>query len=106
MGLPSACAPRWHSKELGRHLWTQWVLDRFDWARAMNYKHSDLRSATIGAQANWTSWKAVVVQALPVAILYVFHATVFSLAPNRVFVIIAILAGRWWLRGQKSWKLL
>jgi len=43
---PSLCGPEWHSAE-GRHVWTQFILDRFGWLQAMNYEHSDLRAAFV-----------------------------------------------------------
>jgi len=54
--VPRLCERGWHSAE-GRHVWTQFLLDRFGWLQAMNSEHSDIRSALV-AEPSVFSWLA------------------------------------------------
>jgi hypothetical protein len=54
--IPSLCDREWHSAE-GRHVWTQFILDRFGWLAAMNHAHSDLEAALL-ARPSALSWLA------------------------------------------------
>lgn len=88
--MPSACGPEWHSAELGRHLWTQWVLDHLGWLRAMTLEHGDLQVAF--SSLSLKAWAAAMVQVIAAIVLVQFDKVLFW---QGMFII--ILLG---VRGQ------
>jgi len=83
--IPSLCDREWHSAE-GRHVWTQFILDKFGCLAAMNQAHSDLEAALL-ARPSALSWLAGFAQ-LGVALLLL---AVFD--PASRVLSLAILAG-------------
>jgi len=92
--LPAACGPSWHSDALGRHAFTQFILDNFDWLQAVNAEHADLHAATFGEYATAGTWTAALVQVLAAIFLLVLHAALFTMSPLHVSILAVCLAGR------------
>lgn len=96
--VPTLCGPEWHST-MGRHAWTQLLLDRFGWLQAMNYAYSDLRTALL-AEPSALSCFAACSQLVAAAVLsllfgYGFQAWV-------PFVAVTFWAVRH--RSSSTWK--
>jgi len=94
--VPAACGPEWHSAELGRHCWTQWVLDHFGWLRTMNLKHHDLQVAF--SETSVTAWASALVQVLTAVALVFCDAVLFSLSPWQAFAVLVLL----WAKGMQG----
>jgi len=97
---PSACGPAWHDAELGRHVWTQWVIDRFGWLHELNLEHSDLRAACCSLSP--TAWAAACAQVLAALTLLVLDSAVFSFAPGQLVAVLLLLWARRRHNGRKA----
>merc|ERR1719229_1141474 len=83
---PSLCDREWHSAE-GRHMWTQFILDRFGWLQAMNSDHSDIRAALV-ADPSVFSWLASFVQLVAAVLL----SAMFGQASCFTLLAVAVVA--------------
>lgn len=97
---PQYCSPAYHSADLGRHVWTQWILDNLAWLRALNYAHDDLRLAVV-AEASWQSWAAAGLLSAAAVLLVFFHVVLWVLSPSSLAAI-GLLAVRRHLRGLRK----
>jgi len=100
--LPSACGPSWHTDALGRHAFTQFILDNFGWLQALNAEHADLRAATLGRDATAGTWAAALVQVLAGITLFLLHALLFTLTAQHVSLLAFCLAGKRMLSNVQS----
>ena len=80
------CGPAWHDAVLGRHMYTQWILDTFAWLQRANEAHPDVPTAlfTEGGGA-----LAAVAQVVVVVLLAVAYLVVFAWDP-RVYATVAV----------------
>jgi len=90
--LPSACGPSWHTAALGRHAFTQFILDNSGWLQALNADHADLHAATLSGDATAGTWAAAIVQVLAAILLFVLHALLLTLTPQHVSLLAVCLA--------------
>jgi hypothetical protein len=67
--VPSLCSPEWHGVT-GRHAWTQFVIEKFGWLKAMNHAHNDILVA-ISLEASLFSLLAVFAQLVVAVPLFV-----------------------------------
>merc|ERR1712060_315830 len=87
------CGPEWHSAELGRHVWTQWVLDHLGWLRAINLEYHDLQLAF--RETSVTACVAALVQVLAALVLVFLHAVIFSFSPWQFCGVLVLV----WAKG-------
>ena len=95
--VPALCAERWHSADGGRHAYTQFLLDHFEWLQIMNHQHSDLRAALVGTEASPASVLAAATQLAAAAAL----CLCFSEAGLLLVVVGLSVADR---RANGSWS--
>jgi len=110
---PSACGPSKHMHPLGRHAFTQFILDRFDWLHALNAEHSDLQAAVFGGHATTGTWAAALMQLVAALSLFAFHALLCLvdsiLTPQHLLTLVVCLACKWmfWnLQGKFAFPVL
>ena len=70
------CSSDWHIEESGRHVWTQWILEKFGWLQIMNEERSDLKQA-------WTEGDllSIVIQLSAFVFLFVSYFSLFAYNP-------------------------
>mmetsp|Transcript_99215 Transcript_99215/g.190527 ORF Transcript_99215/g.190527 Transcript_99215/m.190527 type:complete len:385 (+) Transcript_99215:68-1222(+) len=102
--MPRVGGPEWHSAELGRHLWTQWVLDHFGWLQAINLEYGDLEVAFTSLSVK--AWAAALVQVFAAGVLLLLDAVLLLLADWRqtLLVLYLLWAGRQVKKGQMAYS--
>mmetsp|Transcript_62352 Transcript_62352/g.114566 ORF Transcript_62352/g.114566 Transcript_62352/m.114566 type:complete len:119 (-) Transcript_62352:298-654(-) len=102
--MPRVGGPEWHSAELGRHLWTQWVLDHFGWLQAINLEYGDLEVAFTSLSVK--AWAAALVQVFAAGVLLLLDAVLLLLADwwQGLLVLSLLWARRQVRKGQMAYN--
>lgn len=101
---PKHCGPEFHSKNFGRHAWTQWILDNFSWLQALNYQHNDIK-ASLFDDSSLESVAAAATLLFFAGFLSLSHGVIFAHSPSSaLFLCFAALffVGLRRLRAPKS----